>query len=219
MSERALSDSLRTSARWACCIAGLISVVSAFFVLFQPPSRSTVEWKEKGVFAKSSATSVDTSTPFTVLVVSGFALLIYGLNGYRIIRLSAAGITAEAASAAAKAEEFYGSTQQDVETLRIEQPGEVAPPPPTQPPATTIYDAGDDIAVYELKDVPFSVLRDALSSWPSLEKPPGDLRDFEFASRKRGKGNHPWTLKFRGHSPVLVSYGGHAKAGATVQGG
>lgn len=130
MSERALSDSLRTSARWACCIAGLISVVSAFFVLFQPPSRSTVEWKEKGVFAKSSATSVDTSTPFTVLVVSGFALLIYGLNGYRIIRLSAAGITAEAASAAAKAEEFYGSTQQDVETLRIEQPGEVAPPPP-----------------------------------------------------------------------------------------
>jgi len=62
-----------------------------------------------------------------------------------------------------------------------------------------------------------SVLTDALLKWPPDIKKPDDLSAFEFATRKTGKGNHPWTIKFKGRKAIIVSYGGYRKDEASVK--
>ena len=75
---------------------------------------------------------------------------------------------------------------------------------------------GEALSVFELKDVPLRVISDALNNWPANNPLPNNLAEFEFATRKQGKGNHPWILKFNGCKPVTISYGGRAKTGSTV---
>ena len=86
------SASLRSSARWLCGVLGVLAIAAAFAMSYLPPQRLVVERDAKEQTMKSTVSSSDTTTQFTALVISGFALLIYDLNGYRIIHFSAGGL-------------------------------------------------------------------------------------------------------------------------------
>lgn len=69
---------------------------------------------------------------------------------------------------------------------------------------------------YALDLVPLHVMCDLLSNWPEDVAQPADLSAFEFAARRRGRGNHRWIIKFRGLEAIRVAYGGYEKKQATV---
>jgi len=129
--------------------------------------------------------------------------------------LSAAGVSAEAPDAAAVAKGYYGAPSEDRPRAEVTVQDKESPEPSEVP--TGYLDAEDGrYAVYKLNELPISVITDALASWPEGDNKPEDLSSFEFATRKTGKGNHPWTIKFKGKKAVIVSYGGYGKVGATV---
>lgn len=202
--------------RISCGFFGVVFAFAAALVLYFPPNQVIMERDALGQTTKSTISSADSATPSVVLLAGGFALLVYGINGYRITKLTAGSIGAETASTAgSKATEFYKEPAGGGPPLEVAGDSASAPEP-TQPPAKILATATEDLAVYELADVPTTVIKDALDKWPLSETSPSNLGEFEFATRRRGQGNHPWTLKFRGKKPVVVSYGGQAKTAATV---
>jgi hypothetical protein len=214
-SERA-SQELPILLRWLSTCFGVALIALGWLLLYRPPFAVTVEENGQGVVAKKTISTSQASTPAVALLLSGLGLIIYGINGFRLTQFSAGGISAESSSAAKDASKYY--KQPELEDTALSIPGSTADAPiPTQPPTTILNTpASGSVEVFELKDVPISVIADAVEKWPAGEREPSNLGDFEFATRKRGKGNHPWTVKFRGCKVVVVSYGGQGKTGPTV---
>jgi hypothetical protein len=206
---------VRGSLRWVCGLLGVVLAITALFVVYFPPQRIATEQHGRGHTTKTTVSSADTVMPAVVLFVTGIAILLYGVNGLRITRLTAGGVSAETTSPVVQRAEDYYEKPDGVESLPVNAKSSESPEP-TQPPAQVLKTANEDLNVYELADVPTTVIKDALDNWPSTETLPSNLGEFEFASRRRGKGNNPWTLKFRGRKPVVVSYGGQAKKEPTV---
>ena len=180
-----------------------------------PPTRISIEKDETQTVTQQLEKPADVATPFTVTFLASLALFAYGVNGYRLTKFSAGGVAAESESPAAnEAETFYKNTSPDssAETKTVAKPS----PEPTETPVRIVESDGESIAVFDLNDVPISVITDALANWPDDTPRPNNLSDFEFAGRKRGKGNHPWTVKFNGSKAVRVSYGGQGKSEPTV---
>ena len=191
----------------ALCVGGLI-------YSYRPPQKVLVERDGHWRVVKASFEAADTTLLSAVLVIGGLVLVLYAINGYKIIRFSAGGFSAEADNAKERAQNFYKSEAGNTNSKTVEATREA--PQPTEPPVGTINENGDELAVYELKDVPLSVISDAISAWPNEDGTPRSTADFEFATRKKGRGNNPWTIKFQGKPAVTVSYGGQGKPGATV---
>ncbi|MGI5940193.1 MAG: hypothetical protein ACOX8V_05850 [Thermoleophilia bacterium] len=70
---------------------------------------------------------------------------------------------------------------------------------------------GETEAIYSLEAVPTQVIKDLLNNWPYDQQFPIHLSAFEFAARKLGEGNHPWTIKFKNLPAIRVSYGGRRR--------
>ncbi|MCL4686710.1 hypothetical protein KJ059_18380 [Myxococcota bacterium] len=175
---------------------------------------TTFELNGKGEIVKQTRSVGDLATIATACLIGGAALLVYALNGVRLVRVGLGSIVAEGSSAGESASKYYARPPTE-SVQNIDLPGD--PPEPTEAPAKQLTAVDDEVAVFELLDVPVQVVLDALGQWPdSAGRKPGTLADFQFATRKRGKGNHPWTLKFRDCTPVKVSYGGRGKADGTV---
>jgi len=206
---------LDTWARWVSGVFGLVLVGLAVALLLCP-FPTAFEMDGKNEITKQTRSVADLATIATALFLGGAAFLVYALNGVRLVRVGLGSLVAEGSSAAESASKYYA--QPPTESVQnIEAGG--APPEPTEAPAKQLTADNDQVAVFELRDVPVQVILDALSQWPdSAGRKPGTLADFQFATRKRGKGNHPWTLKFRDCTPVKVSYGGRGKAEGTVAG-
>jgi hypothetical protein len=214
---RPLAPSLSKYERAWSGVLGLVFAVSAGLLLFWPPQRVVKELDGGGATIGSTVADADVVAATTVLLIVGMAFLAIAVNGLRLARFSAGGLTAEAMNATERAKEFYSHADEDVESLQIDgsQPEGVATL--THAPSGTVASSQGELSIYELRDVPMHVIRDALRSWPDGHQLPGSVAEFEFASRKKGKGNHPWALKFKNTPPIVVSYGGQGKTDATVQ--
>jgi hypothetical protein len=70
-------------------------------------------------------------------------------------------------------------------------------------PATTANDQTVD--VYRLSQVPLTVLKNLIELWPNPPAP-DDFSGFEYAARRRGKGNFAWYIKFTDRA-FWVGYG------------
>jgi hypothetical protein len=88
---------------------------------------------------------------------------------------------------------------------------------PAAPPQQVIPGPLADYGVYEIAALPEDVIKDLLNNWPSEAGAKPTSYDFEWALRKRGPGNLPWIIKFRGRRTVRVSYGGQGKRAPTVE--
>lgn len=206
---------LPTSLRWASFLLGVAILFLSLFVLACPPLHRTIELDGAGNAVKTSLGTTDMTTPFLTMFVSALVLILFSINGRKFTRITAGDYTAESPSPTESASQYYKDrpVQEDELTVSVQDEA----PEPTEPRAGVVATTEGDLSVYRLTDVPAKVIRDALQNWPASEELPDDLQSFEFATKKLGKGNHPWTLKFRGKQPVVVSYGGRGKTGATVE--
>lgn len=216
MSSTSQPPMLGAAARWLLGVIGVALIGASALLVYMPPEPSTVERDSKDVQIKRVSAPTDLSSVFVTVVLAGAGLLLFAVNGYKFTRFSAAGVTADSESVAAEAKKQLSADAGDTPKIQIDRTSEPEPKP-TQPPATTVDAQDEAYAVYTLIDVPAQVVQDALSGWPDEHRRPSTLAEFEFASRKRGKGNHAWQIKFRGSPPVVVTYGGFAKADPTVK--
>lgn len=207
---------LPTWARWVSAMLGILILSVAIIAFVCPPVRRTVELDPAGNAIKTSVSNADMTSPFLSLFGASMILILFAINGRKFTRISAGDYSAESESPTANATEYYRQGPDQPEELAVSVPDDDAPEP-TEPRAGVVTTTEGDLSVYRLLDVPSKVIRDAFSKWPSGEPLPDDLQSFEFATRKNGKGNHPWTIKFRGKKPVVVSYGGRGKSDATVE--
>lgn len=209
---------LSTAARWLVGVIGVALIAASALLVYFPPAPSSVERNAEDEQVKRISVPTDLSSVFVTIVLSGAGLLLFAVNGYKFTRFSAAGVTADSEAVAAEAKKQLSASADDTQKIEIDKTSEPEPKP-TQPPATTVDAQDEAYAVYTLVDVPAQVVQDALSGWPNEHRRPSTLAEFEFASRKRGKGNHAWQIKFRGSPPVVVTYGGFAKGEPTVRPG
>jgi hypothetical protein len=205
-------------ARILCGLGGALLLAMALGILFCPPTKGTTTYDDSGAIKTRVIETIDASVPFVSLLIAGLGLLIFGINGLRITKVSAGDYSAEAGSVRKKAEEFHLAAEEQRPESPVAVPDKDSPEPSDVPIATVKSKEGD-VAIYSLSEVPTAVIADALAHWPENEPKPDDLSSFEFASRATGKGNHPWVLKFKGKKAVVVTYGGHAKRTPTVAAG
>lgn len=195
-------------------VFAVVLMLLAFMVLYHPPAKSVTEVEDSTGEIRATKDSQDSTTPFLALFLGGLFLFVFSLNGIRFDKISAAGVSAEVSGPGEAAQEFYGTPKGDRTEEEVTVQDKEAPQP-VDPPISYVERDDGRYAIYSLEALPAPVLGDALAKWPGEDKP-GDLGSFEFASRKTGKGNHPWTVKFQGKRAVTVSYGGHGKTDATV---
>jgi hypothetical protein len=138
------------------------------------------------------------------------------LNGYRFTRVAAGTVGANSEAFAEEAKKQIAADPGEANAITIDKSA-TPDPSPTQAPTATVEANNEAYAIYELINIPSQVIQDALDNWPPGHNKPTTLADFEYASRKKGQGNHSWQLKFRGVPAVIVSYGGHAKSTVTVR--
>lgn len=200
-------------ARWARWIAALLGLaLLALGVLAVAGCFPTgYEWSGAGSLVKSTRSVSDLSGIVTTLAIAGVALLVYALNGVRLVKFGAGSVVAEGSPAV---ESFKEHPPSEAEAKEVNVP-EVEEVEPIRAPAEVL---DDEMAVFELASVPSRVISDALARWPAdAGDPPGTLGQFEYASRRRGRGPHPWILKFKDRTEVRVFYGGRSKSAATVK--
>ncbi|HGM5919363.1 TPA: hypothetical protein ACKP5X_001644 [Stenotrophomonas maltophilia] len=207
-------DKFSLRSRIFTALLGLMTFLGGIAYSYLPPDKFSVERDGRWKVVKASFESTDTTLLSAVLAVGGLVLVLYAINGYKLIRFAAGSFSAEAEHAKDLAQNFYRLGADVADSKQVETAREA--PQPTEPAVGTVKENGEELAVYELKDVPLSVISDAITAWPNEDGAPRSTADFEFATRKKGKGNHPWTIKFQGKPAITVSYGGQGKAGATV---
>ena len=195
-------------------VLGLLLVASAAAVAYFPPAPKMIKRDSKNLQTSSISTPSDPSTLTLGIMLSGIGLFLFSLNGYRFTRFSAAGVSAESGVIREKARHELIENIAGAEHINIQ---DREAPSTTAPPLTRVTAKDTEYEIYPLADVPAKVIEDALNGWPAPEEKPTSMADFQFASRKSGKGNRAWQLKFKGHPLVEVSYGGYAKKNPTVK--
>lgn len=201
--------------RWASFVLGVVVVLLSVFLLACPPVHRSVDLDSAGNAIKTTLGTADVTSPFLAVFIAGIVLVLFGINGRRFTRITAGDYSADSQSPIDSANRHYKEPPSQKDELTVSVDDEA--PEPTEPRLGVVTTTEGDLSVYNLTDVPSKVIRDALQNWPTGEDLPDDLQSFEFATRRPGKGNHPWTLKFRGKRPVVVSYGGRGKSKPTVE--
>ncbi len=195
--------------RWLSGIVAIILIFSSFWLVYSPPVRAIQELDSTGKIIKTTTNQADINIPFVTIFVGGLSLLLFAVNGLLISKVAAGNLSAETINPREKARQFLETPEQN----RSEAPVEIkkSAPEPSDIPSNIVTTKDGEFAVYKLDELPSGIIADALLSWPDSISKPDDLSTFEFATRKTGKGNHPWTLKFKGKQAIVVSYGGQAK--------
>lgn len=147
---------------------------------------------------------------------SALILFFWGINGLRILRISVGSVSAEAKSDEVKAALAYANTEQKPKEVSLAEKKQADETEPRTEANSLVRIADEAEAVYPLTAVPMTVLNDLLTHWPRDVPLPKDLSTFEFASRKTGRGNFPWIIKFKDAPAIRVSYGGYGKETPTV---
>lgn len=214
MSNQSRRDELTKRQRIVGSFIAAALIAISFLVLYNPPSKSKVETDGRRVILNLVKEDQDATTPFLALFLGGLGILAFTLNGLRFSKISAAGLSAESGDPAEAAEEFYETPKEDRAEAEVTV-NDKESPEPSESPVTYVEQDDGRYAIYSLPAVPATVLSDAVSNWPGGNGP-DEITSFEFATRKTGKGNHPWTVKFKGKKAITVSYGGYGKTEPTV---
>jgi len=197
-------------------LSALAALVVGLYLALCPGKQVKEERDEFGVVVKSSVEPSDHKELSLLFGASSLVLFFWGLNGLRLTKLTVGSVSAEAKPPEVKAaEEFAERGQAPKEVVVTDRPEENLVEPTTEGEGTVVIN-DEAASVYSITTLPRYVLDDLLKHWPTEYEKPKDLSAFEFASKKKGKGNHRWTLKFKDLPALKVSYGGQGKDSATV---
>lgn len=207
---------LSTNERAAIFCAGLAALVIGLSLTFCPGKHIKEERNEFGVVTKSSVETSDQSELAIVLTASSLILFAWGMNGLRLTKLAVGSVSAESKASEVKAAEDYAKQEQTPKEVVVteKEPDDIAEPLTEGKGSVVINDETE--VVYSLPFVPRELLFDLFKHWPSEYSRPKDFSTFEFATKKKGKGNHPWTVKFKDLPAFKISYGGQGKNAATI---
>jgi hypothetical protein len=201
-------------------ILGILSallVIACFLAFNSPVKEHETKCDNNGKVEYSEKSTKSNSEIVIFLGTASLLLMIWCVNGLRLSRLSFGPVSSETLSSPVDAAKAYVNT--GTTPVEITAADDDVPAPETKPgesPQGVIPIADEDEGIFAIESVPVQVLFDLFSRWPQSIPKPSDLSTFEFASRKLGRGNKPWTVKFRDTPAIRISYGGRAKQGATV---
>lgn len=204
--------------RSATLLAAAAMLYIALALVLSPLPRQKEERDIKGQTTKLTIEPADNKEVSMLLTASSLVLFFWGINGLRLSKLTVGSVSAEVKAPEVEAAEKFSekeSTPKEV-TLPSAVPA-TADDPPTKESGIVKTQEGPE-AVYSLTSVPSAVLEDLFKNWPTefAQQKPTDYSTFEFASKKSGKGNHPWTVKFSDLPAFKVAYGGQGKETPTV---
>lgn len=192
--------------RFVSCILALMLGVGAIAVVCYPPIRIDTDRDASGHVIKQSESPANMTTPFTVVFTAACGLLLYAINGYRITKLSAAGVVAVAAPTAGDRAQNYYSTESPDAAMATDAVNSDSPAPHRHTEPGDHHPRRVVVGV-QLTDVPFSVIAAAIRRWPAETQSPASFGGFEFATRRQGSGSHPWIVKFNGCPPIKIPFG------------
>lgn len=215
------NDKLGAWTRWIAGVFGFLLLILAIGLLYFPPTKITREIDGTGTITKITHTeNYDLTIPFSVMFVGGLAFVFFGVQGtyFNKFTFSKDGLSVQNQVADynnpdavkenliedLKSPKAAQEANEPTPTIDIEE----KPAPLVSTTVTRRYIKGPDgqrLQYFTLNEVPPDVIQDVLNRWP-LGKGL-DVRTFEYATRKPGKGNHKWTIKFQDKDPVNVSYG------------
>jgi hypothetical protein len=216
-SETERDKRLSTCERTMIALAGVVALAIAMALTFYPTSRVKEERDGKNLVVKSSVEQTDQKELSLLLTASSLIMFFWALNGLRLSKLTVGSVSAETKVDAVKVAEKYAKADQAPTDVTVPTP----PPEDIKEPSNPV-EVGSVVihneleAVYSLANTPRYVLEDLFKIWPVALPKPNDYSTFEFATRKKGKGNHPWTVKFADLPAFRISYGGQGKEAATV---
>lgn len=213
-SKEQVDPQIKTPLRYFLAISGGLLVVAAFVVLYRPPTIVVRDIASSGQVLNAKLEITNVVNPFIAIFVSGCALVLFGVNGLRITRLHGARFGTETPELK-EAEKYLKTPELQDQATEVVGKDDESPPPQDSPSGQVADTSNDQYYVYSLAEVPAKVLGDAISECPPGDRPE-NMGTFEFATRKRGKGNHPWILKFNGKKAIIVTYGGYGKVKPTV---
>lgn len=208
---------LHWAARLVCGLLGAALIAGAGLLMYKPPLHETISRDSKDFQVTRVSEPMELGSAVVAILFGGLGVLLFALNGYRFSKFSAGGVSAESDAVAQSAAKDLAKPNDETTPIKIDK-GAEPDPQPTQPAVGSVVAEDGEYAVYQLSDVPVKVVTHALSALTAQKTAPDTLSDFEYASRKKGKGNHAWRLKFRGKPPIVVTYGGQAKSLPTVSG-
>jgi hypothetical protein len=163
--------------------------------------------------------SADTSAFVVALFGAGVAFVVLAVNGRRLQSVKAGGQELSFDGERATGQKIVASlkgklTAAESKTESSEPKSDVAEPIAAARGTVTVD--GQEMDVYSLEDLRPFVLLDLLTKLNENDLLPKVL-DVEFIARHRGRGNHPWYVKFRESQIWRVSYGGQAKTGPSIE--
>jgi hypothetical protein len=211
-----LGHRLTRAERTVVFLSAFAALVFGLYLALCPGKQIKEERNESGVVVKSSMEPSDHKELSLLFTASSLVLFLWALNGLRLTKLTVGSVSAEAKPSEVKAaEEFADRGQSQKDVVVTDRAEENLVEPTTEGEGTVVIN-DEAASVYSITTLPRYVLDDLFNHWPTEYEKPRDLSAFEFASKKKGKGNHPWTLKFKDLPALRVSYGGQGKESATV---
>lgn len=184
----------------------------AVLLILMPGERVTRETNmsaKEGLVTKVVEVQSDHQELVVLLAAGAIFLVIWAANGLKFTTFKAGPFEGEAQPPEMKAALGWSDT--------LQEPLDVIPPvhklvkkdvEPRGKEEGFVELYGETEAIYSLEAVPTQVIKDLLDNWPYDQQFPIHLAAFEFAARKLGEGNHPWTIKFKNLPAIRVSYGG-----------
>jgi hypothetical protein len=189
--------------RIALGVVGVGMVALSVIVYANPPLRWSSE--QAGTTpAKVTSTQAEATTYSVALVGIGAVALLLAANGLKLVSLSNKDATFATDPDRGNVNELKAESAKN--TVKV--PGEDAP----EPKGKAAKVVGDD-SIFEPEDIPIQVLADLLKDNPDAIRTAADV---EYATRERGKGNHPWYLKLTNGESYKVAYGGRGKSEGTA---
>jgi len=210
--------SLNLMERFATLAAAAFMLWLSLTLVLYPQMHRKEERDSKGQITKLIIEQVDHKEVSMLFATSSLILFFWGINGLRLAKLTVGSVSAETNSPEVQAgQKFADKESAPKEVALQEAASEIVDNPQVKESGTVATQDGPE-AVYSITSVPAAVLEDLFKNWPTefAEQKPKDYSTFEFAIKKRGKGNHPWTVKFADLPAFKITYGGQGKGVATV---
>ena len=209
---------LGSSERAGAFTLALVSLLIGLWLALAPLQNQTVKTGPDGKTVSTVASPRDSTELSVLFVAAGLLLFTWALNGLRLTRVSWAGMEAEAGAPELQAAKTNAAEDTPIQEVTVGVDKDTEPEESVVPKGKVFIHKETEL-VYSLEALPLFVMEDLFKVWPTDLQKPESFSEFEFASRRKGKGNMPWLIKFQGLPNIKVSYGGHAKKGPSAVAG
>lgn len=210
------SRELDAWARGFLIVAGIVLLIVGIKIFDHPPEITSYPPQCAKAECAGPVSNGGDGVPLALIGFGGLMALV-GANGLRVASLKVPGGGFDADKAVAK------EVKTALEGINPDEFKEEPTASGDEPVDETVVKSrsqievrGRELDVVRAQDLPAQVFGDLASHLAQQGLDAVTIGDIEWAARQRGRGNHPWFIELSGVGLWRVSYGGQAKAAATV---